>query len=379
MVAGELSGDLLGAGLISELKQYYPDLQVYGVGGPRMLAAGATSQFPLERLSVMGIFEVLKDLRGLLALRRGLVASLLQDPPDVFIGIDAPDFNLPIAKQLRQHGIPTVHYVSPSVWAWRQGRVKSIAESVRLMLTLLPFEADFYRDQRVKACFVGHPLADEIAIQPQPAGPLRTQLGLQVDKTTIALLPGSRMGEIKRLAPPMLEAAELCSAKYPQLQFVVGLANANAQQLFDKLVAQRTGLPPLQVVVGNTRMVMGAADFLLATSGTVTLEGLLLKKPMLVAYKITPLTYWLVKTLRMMKIDKFSLPNLLSDIPLVEEYIQSAASGPNLARGLLGLIDQPQRCQQMLENFHRIHQQLRCDANVRAARAVHQLLEEGQD
>ena len=281
LVAGELSGDLLGASLIATLKQHYPHARFSGVGGPGMIAAGLHSWVPLERLAVMGLVEVLRHLPELLSIRRRLYRCFLADPPAVFIGIDAPDFNLGLERQLRVHGIPTVHYVSPSVWAWRPWRVRKIARSVDLMLTLLPFEAAFYQDRGVPVRYVGHPLADAIPMKIDP-GLARQALNLALPATAriVALLPGSRMGEVQRLGPLFLETAQWLSAQRPDLHFLLPAATPRLHDLLETMQSELAPDLPLTLLQGHSREVLTVAEVVLSASGTATLEAMLLKRPL---------------------------------------------------------------------------------------------------
>ncbi len=371
IVAGEASGDLLGAGLIAAIKQQYPDAVFEGIAGPQMIAAGANSLFPMDRLSVMGIVEVLGRYRELLGIRRQLAAYFKQNPPDAFIGIDAPDFTLGLEKQLRIAGIKTVHYVSPSVWAWRQGRVKKIAASTDLMLTLFPFEARFYQQYQVPVHFVGHPLADTIplAVDKQAA---RQQLNLPTDTEILALLPGSRSNELHYLAQPFIETACWLQARRPGLGFVVPLANPERriqfEQAMTEIKAQGRELPRLTLVDGQSREVMAAADVVLLASGTAALEAMLLKRPMVVAYKLAPLTYWLAR--RLVKVENVSLPNLLANETLVPELIQHEATPENLGQKVLAYFENPAIMDDLNQRFTDIHRTLRQDASQQAADAI---------
>jgi len=371
IVAGEASGDLLGAGLITAIKQQYPDAVFEGIAGPQMIAAGANSLFPMDRLSVMGIVEVLGRYRELLGIRRQLATHFKQNPPDVFIGIDAPDFTLGLEKQLRITGIKTVHYVSPSVWAWRQGRVKKIAVSTDLMLTLFPFEAHFYQRYQVPVRFVGHPLADTIPLEVDKQS-ARQQLNLSLDHEILALLPGSRSNELHYLAQPFIETACWLQSRRPNLEFVVPLANNERRTQFEQAMAeiktQGRELPRLTLVDGRSREVMAAADVVLLASGTAALEAMLLKRPMVVAYKLAPLTYWLAK--RLVKVDNVSLPNLLANETLVPELIQHEATAENLGQKVLAYFENPSMMDDLNQRFTDIHQILRQNASKQAADAI---------
>jgi lipid-A-disaccharide synthase len=367
IIAGEMSGDLLGAGLIRALRERHPDAVIEGIGGAQMMAAGCRSLFPMEALSVMGLFEVLAHLPRLLRIRKSIVAHFLTDPPDVFVGVDAPDFNLGVERRLKAAGIPTVHYVSPSVWAWRQGRVKTIARSVDRMLALFPFEADFYRDHRVPVSFVGHPLADMIPARVDAAA-ARAALHLPVDVPLVALLPGSRAGEVARLADSFIATIHWCAQRWPGVRFAVPLANATTREIFVRALDRHAGDLPVQLVDGHAREVMAASDAVLLASGTATLEAMLLKRPMVVAYRLAPLTYWLAK--RLVKLPWFALPNLLAGRALVPEFLQDAATPEALGAALLRCLDDTATRQELIGAFEAIHEQLRRDADHSAAAAV---------
>ncbi len=369
LVAGEASGDLLGAGLMQALRAQHPHISFMGVGGPRMEAEGLISEFPMERLAVMGLVEVLGRLRELLGRRKALIAQLLEARPDVFIGIDAPDFVLEIEAQLHRAGIPAVHYVSPSVWAWRQKRVLKIRDGCDLMLTLFPFEARFYEEQQVPVRFVGHPLADTIPLDSDRLA-ARQALGLPQDGQVIALLPGSRGGEVGRLGALFLDAAAQLLAVRPEVRFVLPCANAARRAQVEQLLAGRSPLP-LLLTDGRSHEVLAACDGVLIASGTATLETLLFKRPMVVAYRVAPLTYLILKQL--VKSPYISLPNLLAGRKLVPELIQHEATPERLVAELLPLLEHPE---QQTDSFAAIHLSLRRDASVQAARAVLELLRE---
>lgn len=367
IIAGEMSGDLLGAGLIRALRERHPDAVIEGIGGAQMIAAGCRSLFPMEELSVMGLFEVLAHLPRLLRIRKSIVAHFLADPPDVFVGVDAPDFNLGVERRLKAAGIPTVHYVSPSVWAWRQGRVKTIARSVDRMLTLFPFEADFYRDHAVPVSYVGHPLADMIPARVDTAQ-ARAALHLPADAPLVALLPGSRAGEVARLADTFIATVHWCAHHRPGVHFAVPLANATTREIFVRALGRHVGDLPVHLIDGNAREVMAASDAVLLASGTATLEALLLKRPMVVAYRLSRLTYWLAK--RLVKLPWFALPNLLAGRALVAEYLQDDAAPEALGPALLRCLDDVATRERLIAAFDGIHDQLRRDADHSAAAAV---------
>jgi len=376
VVAGEASGDLLGAGLIKAIRQRHPDARIEGIAGPEMIAAGADSLFPMDRLSVMGIVEVLGRYRELLGIRRQLATHFKRNPPDVFIGIDAPDFTLGLERQLRDAGIKTVHYVSPSVWAWRQGRVKKIARSTDLMLTLFPFENDIYQRHRVPVRFVGHPLADTIPLQVDRAA-ARQALSLPAQAEVLALLPGSRSNELNYLSDTFIDTVRWLRQRRPELEVVVPLANAVRRQQFEAALARAGDAPAMRLVDGRSREVMAAADAVLLASGTAALEAMLLKRPMVVAYRLAALTYWLAK--RLVKVSNYSLPNLLAGESLVPELIQHDATPEKLGAAVLEFLQNPETAEHVHRRFDEIHRRLRLDASEQAADAVLELLGRNAD
>ncbi len=365
LVAGEASGDILGAGLMRSLKARHPDVEFIGVGGPLMEAEGLVSYFPMERLAVMGLVEVLGRLRELLARRKKLIATLIAEKPDAFIGIDAPDFTLNIELKLRQAGIKTVHYVSPSVWAWRQKRVLKIREGCDLMLTLFPFEAQFYEEKGVPVRFVGHSLADAIPLEADRIA-AREELGLP-DGPLVALMPGSRGSEVGRLGALFLDAAQRLRALRPGVRFVMPCASPERRAQLEELLAGRD--LPLTLLNGRSHQALAACDAVLIASGTATLEALLYKRPMVVAYRLAPLTFWILK--RMVKSPYISLPNLLAQRLLVPELLQDEATADALALTLAPLIDGGE---EQTRGFDEIHRTLRRDASNQAADAVLNLI-----
>ena len=367
IVAGEASGDNLAAGLIKAIREKVPDAVFEGIAGPRMQEAGCVSLYPMAELAVMGLVEVLKHLPRLISIRRGLKRHFLDKPPDIFIGVDAPDFNLGLERSLKQSGILTLHYVSPSVWAWRKYRVRKIAASVDCMLTLFPFEEHFYVEQQVPARCVGHPLADLIVDDVSPAQ-ARRQIKLEHKGPVVALLPGSRVGEIKRMAADFLNAAVWCYQRRDDLHFVVPLANYECQLAFEEVLSTIETRLPLTLLVGQGLQSMAAANAVMLASGTATLECMLLKRPMVVAYRLSPVTYQIARML--VSSSYFSLPNLLADRPLVKELIQGEVSPESLGREILALIEDPQRAQELAGIFSAIHAELRRDANRAAADTV---------
>ncbi|WP_245583192.1 lipid-A-disaccharide synthase [Oceanospirillum beijerinckii] len=373
IVAGELSGDILGAGLIKALKRKYPDAEFLGIGGPRMQAEGFVSHWSMDRLSVMGLVEVLGRLRELLSIRKEVRDLCLREKPDLFIGIDAPDFNLTLEGWVREAGIPVVHYVSPSVWAWKQGRLKKIARCVDHMLTLLPFEPDYYHRFNIPVTFVGHPLADEISLDVDQKT-ARQQLGLPSGIPVLALLPGSRSSEVKYLAEPFIQAAQRCCQQLDNLQVAVPCANARRREQIEQQLDQ---IPAdirrrIRLYDGQSREIMAASDAVLLASGTAALEAMLMKKPVVVAYKMAALSHAIIS--RMLKVDYVSLPNLIANEALIPELIQSQVTSENLSREMLDRLTQPEKYQPLVDRFYQMHHDLRRDASVKAADAVESVL-----
>lgn len=367
IVAGELSGDQLGAGLISAIKSRHPDAKFVGIGGPAMMAAGCESFFPMDRLSVMGVVEVLGRLRELLHIRKTLREHFLANPPDVFIGIDSPDFTLPLEHSLKQAGIRTVHYVSPSVWAWRQKRVFKIKEGVDLMLTLLPFEAAFYEKYKVPVKFVGHPFAT--AIDPSiDFARAKRYWGFQSTDKVVAVLPGSRGGELKFMGPIFLETMRQLYIMEPSCKFIVACANAQRRAQLEQQLAQFDTRLPIQVVDGHAREVMAGSDIVLATSGTVTLEAMLLKRPMVVAFRWGAITHAIIS--RLVKTRFIALPNLLAGKALVPEFLQAEARPEKLAKALFDLLRNPDNRERLQREFAELHTILNRNASEEAAKAI---------
>jgi len=374
IVAGEASGDILGAGLIRSLRLRYPNARFVGIGGDEMIAEGFHSLVPMERLSVMGLVEVLGRIRELFDIRARLMSYLLATPPDVVIGIDSPDFTLGIERRCRDAGIPTAHYVSPSVWAWRQKRIFTIAKSVNLMLTLFPFEARFYEEHGVPVAFVGHPLADRIPMIPDTAG-ARQSLGLLQDAPVLAILPGSRGGEVERLGTLFLEAARWIQGKRPDLQLVIPCVNREREKQVRALVEALDVKLAVTIVRGRSRDVMASSDVVLLASGTATLEAMLLKKPMVVGYRLSRVSYALVS--RLVKVPYVALPNLLAKEQLVPELLQDDASPESLGEaGLVRLENESERAR-LTAAFSQLHEQLRQGADEQSAAAISALIEGG--
>lgn len=441
IVANEPSGDQLAASLIRALRELRPEASFIGVAGPRMLAAGCTTLVDQERLSVMGLVAVLRHLPEVLRLRRQLGDYFLAQPPDLFVGVDAPDFNLTLERRLRRAGIPTAHLVSPTVWAWRPGRVKGLRRAVDLVLSIFPFEEPFLRARGVPVCYIGHPLADDIPLETDRAA-ARRALGLAAAGPVIALLPGSRTSEVGLLARPFLETAAWCLARRPDLRFVVPLVSPRLRALFEKILAEsglgpgfaltsapavitgdpddtgydgtsqgvpsrinatsdgtqrQTPHPPpatakhgspwcevkpapasaLLLVDGQGREAMTAADLVLSASGTATLEALLLQRPLVVGYRVDPLTYWLVKTLKLIKVPHVAMANLLAGEELAPEFLQDRCRAELMGPALLALLDDPERVAAIRATYARIHGELRRDASRQAAKALLELVPGG--
>ena len=378
LVAGEASGDQLGAGLIRELRQRYPDAEFAGVGGEAMRTAGLDAWFDASELAVMGLSEVLRHLPRLLRLRRALRARVLAWRPDVFVGIDAPDFNLGLERWLKQRGVRTVHYVSPSVWAWRESRAEKIGRSVDRVLCLFPMEPPIYAKHGVDARFVGHPLADALPLEPDRDA-ARAALGIAPSTPVLALLPGSRVGEIERLAGDFIAAAAQVLEREPRLRIVAPMADAHARDAFCAVLAGHADHAALrhalQVTDRGAQAAMIAADVVLLASGTATLEAMLCKRPMVVAYRVSALTYRLVKGLGMLKVARYALPNVLAGEALVPELMQHECTPENLASEVLRWLGEPSAVAALQPRFRDLHLALRRDASARAADAISELLQ----
>ena len=376
IIAGEVSGDILGAGLIHALKARYPHAKFIGIGGERMIAEGFETLFDMEELSVMGLVEVLKHLPRLLKIRRTIIEQLSALKPDVFIGIDAPDFNLDVELKLKQRGIKTIHYVSPSVWAWRQKRVYKIAAATNLVLAFLPFEKAFYDRFNVPCRFIGHTMADAIPLKPNRDEACQL-LNLEPAQRYVAMLVGSRGSEVEFLSEPFLQTAQLLHQRYPDVKFLVPLINQKRRQQFEQ-IKQRVA-PELDMILldGNARAAMIAAEATLLASGTAALEAMLCKSPMVVGYRMKPFTYFLAK--RLVKTKYVSLPNLLADEMLVPELIQEDCNSTKLAEKLSLYLSEDKSAVQnrhvLLQRFTELHQRIQCNADQQAAQAVIDLLE----
>ena len=371
LVAGESSGDLLGAGLIEAIRERIPDAGFEGVAGPAMSAAGCEQWEPAESLAVMGLVEPLAHIPRLLRLRRSLVERWTASRPDVFVGIDAPDFNLGLEKRLRAAGIPTAHYVSPSIWAWRAGRVKTIAAAADRVLCLLPFEAPLYAQHDIDAVFVGHPKADSVPVSVDTDA-ARNRIGC-AGREVVAVLPGSRAGEVSRLGETLVAAARQISNTRPDTRFVTPVATPALREIIEAQVAAAEMTDRFVLLDGQSEPAMSAADVVLLASGTAALESALLGKPTVASYKVAPATYAIVKGLRLVRLTHFTLPNLLTETPLVPEFIQADARPEAIAEAVIGLLDDPERCEFIRRRFAKLRSELAQNTDQRAADAVIEL------
>ena len=374
LVAGETSGDALGAALIDALRRRFPAAEFAGVAGSRMRAAGCEAWHDIDELAVMGLTEVITHLPSLMRLRSSLRTRILAWQPDVFVGVDYKEFNLSLAKQLKRAGLTTVQYVSPQVWAWRQGRVRTIGAAVDLVLCLFPFEPGFYREHGVRAAFVGHPLADEIPLQVDRAA-ARAELDIASDARVLAILPGSRRGEVEKLADAFAGAAELLSARFPGFLSIAPMVTPELRERFAARCAVLAPNARVRLLDGQARRALAAADVVLVASGTATLETALSKRPMVVAYKLGTITAFLLRTLGLVKIRHFSQPNLLAGKELVPEFFQEAATPENLANALAHWLDAPAEVAALEREFAAIHEKLRCNGAERAATEIGALIE----
>jgi len=373
LVAGESSGDALGAGLINELRKRFPDAEFAGIGGDAMRHAGCDTWFDSGELAVMGLSEVLRHLPRLLKLRRALRERVLAWQPDVFIGIDAPDFNLGVERWLKQRDVRTVHYVSPSVWAWREKRAQKIGASADMVLCLFPMEPPIYARHGIDARFVGHPMADDMPMEPDQAA-AREALALHAYTPVLAVLPGSRLGEIGRLGKIFLEAARIVSESIPYLQVVVPAASSACRDALRPLIADAGFASPPLLTDGRAREAMVAADVVLLASGTATLEAMLAKRAMVVGYKVAPLTYRIVKAFGLLKVERYALPNVLAGTDVAPELMQDDCTPQNLAAAILNQFQHPEITGALQPRYRELHEMLHQDASARAAEAVAGLL-----
>jgi lipid-A-disaccharide synthase len=373
IVVNEVSGDQLAAALVQALKQKRPGLQFEGMTGPLLEAAGCTRLMPMQ--PAMGLLEVLQHLPRLLRARRRLLHHFTNQPPALFLGVDAPDFNLALETRLKAKGIKTAHFVSPTVWAWRQDRAKRLSRAVDLMLCILSFEPEFLRRYGVPAVYVGHPMADEIPLQPRDAPSQRRRLEMDPLRPTIAILPGSRMSEVSRLADDFIQTARWCRQQRPELQFVAPMVNASIRQAFASRLEALAPDLPISLLDGQAREAIQAAEVVLTASGTATLEILLLKRPMVVAYRFSPLTFWLITRFKLVKLTHVALSNLLSEQPMAPEFLQQACRPDMLGPALLDFLNSPERRAEITMAYRKTHEKLRCNATERAADAVLELLD----
>lgn len=367
VVAGEASGDLLGSHLIQALKNRHPDIEFVGIAGPKMIAIGARSLFPIERLSVRGYVEVIRHLYGLLKIRRQLLASFLENRIDLFIGIDAPDFNFWLEKKLKNTGIKTIHYVSPSIWAWRKGRINHIKRCVSHILALFPFEPEIYQHSGIPVTYVGHPLADMLPIEPD-VNAARESLKLKSSALIIAMLPGSRQGEVKQHAELFVKTAKIIYASHPNAHFLVPLITRETRQIFELAIFHEPESLPIQILFGHAHDAMEAADAIIVASGTATLEAALLKKPMVITYRMSNLSW---KILKRMRLQPFvGLPNILANKFVVPELLQDEATPEKLADATIKLLNDARYTAEIKEEFTKIHWSLKQDTAEKAATAV---------
>jgi len=368
VVAGEASGDLLASHLIAALRSKLPDAVFYGIGGPKMQAQGFDAWWPLEKLSVMGYVDALKNYREIAGIRRQLKKRLLDIRPDIFIGVDAPDFNLGLETDLKAAGITTIHYVSPSIWAWRGGRIKKIGRAVSRVLALFPMEPPLYEKERIPVTYVGHPMADSIPLETNKQA-VREKLSLPRDTPIFAFLPGSRQGELAMMADTFVQTAKLLHEKLPNAQFVVPLTTRETRLQFEMAIyTQQANEVPFRLLFGHAQDALGAADVSLVASGTATLEAALIKRPMVITYKIARLSYWIMK--RMAYQPFIGLPNILSGRRVVPEIIQDEATPENLAEALIKLYEDKDNAKVVAEVFTELHHQLRQNTAEKAANAV---------
>ena len=368
MVAGEPSGDVLAAGMVGELKRLYPDAIIEGIGGPNMQAQGFHSLFDMETLSVMGLVEVLSHLPAILKVKKALLAHFSDNPPDIFVGIDAPDFNLRVEKELKSKGIKTIHYVSPTIWAWREKRVHKIAKAAGRVLGLFPFEQQVYDKYDVPYTFVGHTMADSVALMPDQQASRKT-LNLPEGKSVLAVLPGSRRGEVDTLFPIFIDTMEKIAAQRPDIEFVIPAANAHRLEQINSMLNEANNATqrlPIHVTEGTSRDAMIASDVILLASGTATLEAMLCKRPMVVAYKLSPITYKIMQ--RLYKAPFFALPNLLANEALVPELLQEDVNPDTLSQHALSYFDSDNT--DLISRFTDLHHTLKCNADKTAAQAV---------
>lgn len=376
MVAGEASGDLLGSHLMEAIKQVMPNVRFVGIGGPKMQTAGMEVLYPMEKLAVMGYVEVLRHYREIVGIRRRLREKFIAEPPDLFIGIDAPDFNLDLELALKQRGVPTVHYVSPSIWAWRGERIHKIKRAVSHMLALFPFEQPLYEQAGIPVTYVGHPLADILPVVPNRDA-MREQMRIQPNAKVFALLPGSRQSEVRQLARTYIDTAKLILKKLPDAQFLVPLASRETRNIFEEAIwfADAHELP-ITLLFGHAHDAMIAADGVLVASGTATLEAALLKRPMVITYRMPKISWWLMN--RKKYLPYAGLPNIIAGKFIVPELLQADATAENLAQALLNLVANKKAVSELEERFSDMHALLKQNTAHQAAQAILPYLSAGQ-
>jgi lipid-A-disaccharide synthase len=371
IVAGEASGDLLGGHLISALNKERGDLEFFGIAGPKMIREGAKTLFPIEKLSVRGYFEVIKHLPGLLKLRRNLLKQILEAKPDIFVGIDAPDFNFWLERKLKKHGIPTIHYVSPSIWAWRGGRIRKIKRAVTHMLALFPFEPALYEAVNMRVTYVGHPLADELPLRPNKKA-ARSMLKLEQDEFIVAMLPGSRQSEVQQHAELFVQTAELMSQHYNKARFLVPLITRETRNIFEKAIEKVTHkaniVLNMQLLYSHAHDAMEAADFVIVASGTATLEAALLKRPMIITYRMPQMSWWLLKPMHYLPY--VGLPNVLAKRFVVPELLQKEATPEKLTEKMNEMLEDTNNLKEVKKEFTDIHHSLKQDSAKKAAEVV---------
>lgn len=371
IVAGETSGDLLAASLIESFKKLYPNASFEGIAGPSMVNQGCRALFEMKQISYMGLFEILKHIPELLAIRKKTIEYFLQNPPDVFIGIDAPDFNLPLEKIFKKNGITTVHYVSPTVWAWRQYRVKNIKKTVDLLLTLFPYEAKFFEKHQIPVRYVGHPFADEMPTQ-LIKEECRQQMNLPLDRYIVTVLAGSRSNELQYLAEIFVKAMDIVHNRFPNILFVMPMVNEERMHQMQDILKILHYHAPIQLQMHQAQGAIAASDVILAKAGTVSLEAMLLKKPMVIAYRMSTPTYWLAKCL--IKTPFIALPNLLAEEKLVPEFIQHEVTAENLAKEIIFYLEHPEKIEDLTTKFDELHALLKQNASMQAAIAIAELI-----
>lgn len=367
IVVGEHSGDMLGAGLVRELKKHVQDIHIEGILGPELMQAGGSCLFPMDKLAVIGISEIFGKYLDIVSIRNQVKCHFIGDPPDIFIGIDAPDFNIPLERQLRAAGVKTIHYVSPSVWAWRKNRIRDLVSAVDLLLTLYPFEQDYYQHKNIQVEYVGHPLADKIPLKPDMQQ-ARAELGLEQNATYICLMPGSRTSELNNHVSVFAEAAKWCIQYRPDLRFLCCFQNKTQCEQYSHILNKQMDGLPLEIFVSCSLRVMDASNVVLLASGTAALEAMLLKKPMVVAYRVNSLSYLILRHL--IKIPYVSIPNILYGDRIVPEYLQDEMTPERLGSAIMHWLESPDSIRHIESEFTRLHETLENQADCKAANAI---------